>query len=90
MSKKTLTVAIITFALGMGLGAGIVLKSCGPDKAYWVKRDAYNADVRVRDEALAVGLAVIADKDKVIAEKDKALVARETRIDDLEYQAASN
>ena len=90
MSKKTLTVAIITFALGMGLGAGIVLKSCGPDKAYWVKRDAYDAEVRARDEALAVGLAVIADKDKVIAEKDKDLAVRETRIDDLEYQAASN
>lgn len=85
-----MVVAIIAFAIGAAVGAGIVLKSCGPDKAYWIERAKYNADVKAQEQKVDAALAVIADKDKVIADKDKDLVGRETRIDDLEYTAASN
>jgi len=90
VSKKILVVAIIAFVLGAAAGAGIVLKSCGPDEAYWVERAKYDADVKTQEQKVGAALAIIADKDKVIAVKDKDLVARETRIDDLESQAGSN
>ena len=90
MSKKTPVVAIIAFALGAALGAGIVLKSCGPDKAYWVERAKYDADVADATQKLGDALVIIAEKDLVIAKKDKDLVVRETRIDDLEAAAGRN
>ena len=86
MSKKTLLVAIIGFALG----AGIVLKSCGPNKAYWIERAKYDADVKTQEQKVGAALAIIAEKNRTIAERDKTLEGRETRIDDLESQAGSN
>jgi len=68
-----------------------LIRSCsGPDKKYWIQRAAYDADVKTQEQKVGAALAIIADKDKVIAVKDKDLVARETRIDDLESQAGSN
>jgi len=86
VSKKTLLVAIIGFALG----AGIVLKSCGPNKAYWIERAKYDADVKTQEQKVGAALAIIAEKNRTIAERDKTLEGRETRIDDLESQAGSN
>jgi len=88
--KKTLLVAIIGFALGAAVAAGIVLKSCGPDKAYWVERAKYDADVKTQEQKTDMALAIIAEKNRTIAERDKTLKVRETRIDDLESQAGSN
>lgn len=87
---KKLIPYLLCLLVGGVAGSFITLKSCGPDKAYWIERAKYDADVKAQEQKVDAGLAVIADKDKVIADKDKDLVVRETRIDDLESQAGSN
>lgn len=87
---KKLIPYLLCLLVGGVAGSLITLKSCGPDKAYWVERAKYDADVKIQEQKVDAALVVIADKDKVIAERDKTLEVRETRIDDLEYQAGSN
>lgn len=91
MAKHSfLPAALIALALGAALGSFVTLKSCGPDKGYWIERSKYDADVKAGDANLAAALEVIAGKDKLIAEKDAGLAVREARIDELEYRAAGN
>ena len=87
---KKIIPCLICLLVGGAAGSFITLKSCGPDKAYWVERAKYYSDVKVQEQKVEDALAIIADKDLIIAEKDKDLAARETKIDDLEYTAGTN
>jgi len=83
MGKKLLPL-IIVFALGMAIGAGIVLKSCGPDKAYWIERAVYDRDVKARDDSYAAAMGLVAEKDIVISESAAALSKSAEKVTDLE------
>jgi len=86
--KKPLALILIAFALGAALGAGVVLKSCGPDKGYWIERAKYDKDVAAQEAKTTEALAMIREAGQIIIDKDNDLAAREAKIDGLEAQAA--
>jgi len=89
VSKKTLVVAIIAFALGAALGAGIVLKSCGPDEAYWVKRSAYDRDVKDRQDKFDNAMGLLAEKEIERQEEQAATTAANERVLELEHKLSA-
>lgn len=84
--------AAVLLALVLGFAAGWFLahKLAGPDPAYWIERGEHEAAIEAQDEALAAGLALVAEMDALIAERDGALAAREARIRELGGEAARN
>lgn len=54
---KKYVIYVAAFVLGAALGAGVVLKSCGPGKAYWIERAKYDAEIKVRDAAIVESAA---------------------------------
>jgi hypothetical protein len=84
-----MVVAIIAFALGAAIGAGIVLKSCGPDKAYWVKRAAYDRDVKDRQDRLDNALGLLAEKEIERQEEQATTTAANERVLDLEHKLSA-
>jgi len=89
VSKKTPVVAIIAFALGAALGAGVVFKACGPDADYWIKRAVYDRDVQDRQDRLDNALGLLAEKEIERQEEQAATAAANERILDLEHQASA-
>ena len=87
--KKALPVAIVSFALGVALGAIVVLKSCGPDKAYWVERAVYDRDAKERQDRLDNALGLLAEKEIERQEERAATTAANERVIELERQASA-
>lgn len=75
--KKLLPALLGAFAIGAAAGAFITLKSCGPDKGYWVERAAYDQAVKDsadRDAQAAAELAdVKATAARIIAAKNREI-----------------
>jgi hypothetical protein len=84
--KKAVPV-IVALAIGILIGMFLATKIFGPDRAYWIERTKYDADVAAQERKTNAALAVVAEKDALIVGKDEDLAARETRIDELEEKA---
>jgi hypothetical protein len=78
-----------SFGLGLACGAGIVLKCCGPDEAYWVKRAAYDRDVKDRQDKFDNAMGLLAEKEIERLEQQAATSAANERVHELELQAAA-
>lgn len=74
---KKLLPYLICLLIGALSGAFITLKSCGPDKAYWVERAAYDQAVKDAAEKDALAAAELADVKataaRIIAAKNREI-----------------
>jgi hypothetical protein len=89
MGKKLLPAVLIAFAIGAAIGSFITLKSCGPDKGYWVERAVYDRDAKDRQDRLDNALGLLAEKEIERLEQQAATSAANERILDLELQASA-